>query len=148
MNLIAQAKIIVRAPPAQVFDAFINPAKMRLFWFQRKDSGLKENATVTFYIGDGADAFGFPARVIALKPNSLIHIRWGEEGSTTEVRWTLEATGQSDTILTIEESGFTGTEAEIIARALDSTGGFNQVIVAAKALIEHDAVINLIGDHA
>lgn len=148
MDLIAQAKIIVRAPPEMVFDAFVNPEKMRRFWFQRKDSGLREKSTVTFYIGEGDKAFGFPARIIELVPHSLIHIRWGEEGSTTTMRWALKATDEGDTVLTIEESGFRGTDAEIIARALDSTGGFNQVIVAAKALIEHDVAMQLIDDHA
>lgn len=148
MNLTARAKIIVHAPPDKVFDAFINPAKMRRFWFHRRDTGLREKSTVTFYLGAEDGAYGFPARVVELVPHSSLLIRWGEDGSTTMVRWTFEATGASDTILTVEESGFTGTNDEIIARALDSTGGFNQVIVAAKALIEHDVALQVVADHA
>lgn len=50
-------------------------------------------------------------------------------------------------ILTIEETGFTGSPEAIMACALDSTGGFNQVIVAAKALLEHGVALNVVADH-
>ena len=36
----------------------------------------------------------------------------------------------------------------ILERVLDSTGGFNQVIIAAKALIEHGVELNVVADHA
>lgn len=40
-----------------------------------------------------------------------------------------------------------GSPFDQFERALDSTAGFNQVIVALKALIEHDAQINVVDDH-
>ena len=148
MNHVARAQSIVRARPTKVFDAFVNPDQMKQFWFHRTDTGLKEGESVTWYIGDAQDAYGFTVHVLELKSNSLIHIRWGDENGWTEVRWTLEETPEGDTKLTIEESGFSGSEGQIIERALDSTGGFNQVIVAAKALVEHGVAINIVSDHA
>lgn len=148
MELIARAKSVVHVSPAKVFDAFVNPEVMKLFWFHRTDNGLNVNESVTWFIGNGEDAFGFAVEVLDLKPSSLIHIRWGDEHDRTEVRWNLEETSGGDTILTIEESGFSGSNEEMISRALDSTGGFNQVIVAAKALLEHGVVVNVVSDHA
>lgn len=148
MALVARAQSIVRAKPEKVFEAFVNPDLMKQFWFHRTDSGLKEGESVTWYIGDAPDAFGIYVHVIEVRQDSLIHIKWGDENGSTEVRWTLEETDQGDTKLTIEESGFYGDEMQIIDRALDSTGGFNQVIVAAKAFIEHGVVINVVTDHA
>ena len=43
--------------------------------------------------------------------------------------------------LVIEERGFIGSRDEFISQALVSTGGFNQVVVAIKALLEHGATI-------
>ena len=60
----------------------------------------------------------------------------------------MEETEEGDTILTIEESGFAGSQEAIVERALDSTGGFNQVIIAAKALIEHGVAVNVVAAHA
>lgn len=148
MNLVARAKSIVRARPGKVYNAFVNPDQMKQFWFHRTDEGLKAGESVTWYLGNADDAFGFTVHVLELKPGALIHIKWGDENGWTEVRWIFEETEEGNTILTIEESGFTGSDAHIIDRALDSTGGFNQVIVAAKALLEHGAAINVVSDHA
>lgn len=148
MQQSALAKSIIRARPEKVFQAFVNPNMMKQFWFHRKDTGLEVNESVTFYLGDAEDAFGFTAHVLDLKPPSLIHIKWGDENGWTEVRWSLEETDTGDTILTIEESGFSGTNEELVNKVIDSTKGFNQVIIAAKALIEHGVAINVVSDHA
>ena len=47
----------------------------------------------------------------------------------------------------IEERGFSGSHDEIVSQALESTCGFNQVVVALKALLEHNATINVVADH-
>lgn len=52
------------------------------------------------------------------------------------------------TLLRVEETGYSGDPETVIAAALDSTGGFNQVIIAAKAWLEHRAPINVVADHA
>lgn len=148
MDLVARAQSIVRAQSEAVFQAFVDPKKMSQYWFHRNDDGMKAGESVMFYLGDGESAFGFEAKVLELTPNSSIHIRWGDENGWTDVKWTLEETETGDTKLTIEETGFTGSDADVIARALDSTGGFNQVIIAAKAFIEHGAAINVVTDHA
>lgn len=147
MNLVARAKSVIRARPEKVFDAFVNPDIMKKFWFHRIDDGLRIGESVTWYIGADKDAFGFTINVLDLRPSSLIHIKWGDENGWTEVKWILEETAGGDTNLTIEESGFSGNDEQIIERVLDSTGGFNQVIVAAKALLEHGAPINVVSDH-
>ncbi|MGN6546152.1 MAG: hypothetical protein ACTHK7_13945 [Aureliella sp.] len=43
-------------------------------------------------------------------------------------------------------SGFTGSPQEVTAQVIDSTGGFNLVLAAAKALLEHGIKLNLIRD--
>ena len=100
-----------------------------------------------WYIGTGDDAFEITVRVkSAEKPHSL-HIEWGDSEQFTEVVWAFESKGDEGTIVRITESGFSGDQSEIVQAALDSTGGFNQVITAAKALLEHNAQINVVADH-
>ena len=48
--------------------------------------------------------------------------------------------------VSIVASGFTGTDDEKVAQALDSTEGFNLVISACKALLEHGIDLQLISD--
>lgn len=148
MQKIARARSLVHALPGKVFEAFVDPEMMRQFWFQRKDKGLKTNESVTFYLSEQEGAFGFSVQVLDLVPDSLIHIKWGDDDGWTEVRWLIEQNPSGGTVLTIEESGFTGSSEEIMDRVIDSTKGFNQVIIAAKALIEHGVAINVVSDHA
>lgn len=143
----ARARIIIDRPPAAVFEAFTDPAIMSRFWFTRRDQGMIEGESLHWYIGDAANATGFEVNIRQLEPPEKIVIEWGQDNAFTRVTWTLEELGAEKTRLTIEETGFTGSEDEVIARALDSTGGFNQVVVAVKALLEHNAAINLIAAH-
>jgi len=50
-------------------------------------------------------------------------------------------------VLTMKESGFKGTEDQIIYNTLDSTGSFGQVTIELKAYLEYDAITNVVTDH-
>jgi len=143
----AKAEVIVRAAPMAVFDAFVDAAKMSQFWFTRKDAGLLEGTTMSWFVGSASDAYAIEVRVLEIKESELIRINWKSGEHFTQVLWLIQDTNDGHSLLTIEESGFKGTEDQIIATALDSTGGFNQVTIALKAYLEHDAIINVVTDH-
>jgi uncharacterized protein YndB with AHSA1/START domain len=147
-NLTGKARIRIRRPPSDVFAAFADASAMSKFWFTRQDDGLREGESVSWFIGSGENAVSFDIRVKELKRPSKIVIEWENGGEYTQVAWSIEGTVEGDTILTIEESGFTGSRQSIIERAMDSTAGFNQVIIAAKAFIEHGIELNVVADHA
>ncbi len=148
-NLSAVARIRIRRPPGEVFAAFADAGKMSKFWFTRRDSGLAEGETSTWSLGAGPDAYTFDVRVREIREPDKIVIDWeGLDGQVTQVAWSFEAVDDGETILTVEESGFTGDNESIVAGVVDSTCGFNQVIVAAKALIEHGIALNVVTDHA
>ena len=106
--LSAKARIRIRRPPAEVFAAFADAGAMSQFWFSRRDAGLKEGETVAWFLDNGEHTVSFDVRVEELRyPNKLV-ISWERDGASTQITWTLEATERSDTILTIEESGFAG----------------------------------------
>lgn len=147
-NLSAKATIRIRRSPAEVFSAFADAGAMSKFWFTRRDHGLELGESVTWFIGGGEDAISFDIRVKELNRPNRIVIEWDNRGTFTQVAWSIEGTDNGETILTIEESGFTGSKETIVERVLDSTGGFNQVIVAAKAFIEHGIELNVVTDHA
>lgn len=147
-NITARAQSIIRAAPAEVFDAFVDAETMSKFWFTRRDKGLEEGETVSWYIGGEEDAYAIEVNVKELVKPDRIRVEWWGGEHFTEVLWRILETDDGHTNLTIEESGFKGSREEIVASALDSTGGFNQVIIALKALLEHEATINVVADHA
>lgn len=146
-ELTATAKSLVHASPSVVYAAFVDADTMSKFWFTRRDNGLSTGETVHWYVGNSADAYAITVRTKELVSPSKIVIEWGDGQIFTQVCWQIEVADNNTTRLTIEESGFSGTQDEMINRALDSTGGFNQVIIALKALLEHGAQINVVSDH-
>lgn len=147
-KLSAKAKIRIRRAPLEVFLAFVDAGTMSKFWFTRRDEGLREGRSVPWFIGSGDDAMSFDIRVKELSRPNRIVIEWENGGVFTQVSWSIEGTAEGDTILTIEETGFAGSPEAIVERVIDSTKGFNQVIIAAKALIEHGVELNVVADHA
>ena len=45
-TLTAKAAVLIHKPAEVVFDAFVDPESMGQFWFTRRDSGLREGASV------------------------------------------------------------------------------------------------------
>ena len=146
-NLSAKAQILVRRPRDEVFNAFVDPAVMSKFWLNRRDKGMQEGETIGWFVGNAPDALEIEVRVKLIEKPSRIKIEWGTENRFTTVSWMLHEHGPDWTRLQIEESGFVGSPDEIVSQVLDSTGGFNQVIVALKALLEHNSTINVVTDH-
>ena len=146
-EITAKAQIFIQRPAADVFEAFADPEIMTQFWFPKTSGRLEEGQEVKWYVGTDADAFEITVHVkVVRKPHTLL-IQWGEAGALTDVAWKFEAQGDNGTIVRICESGFSGGQADVVRAALVSTGGFNQVITAAKALLEHGARINVVEDH-
>ncbi len=146
-EITAKAQILIRRPCVEVFNAFIDPGVMSKFWFTRKDQGLCEGDTVIWYVGDRSDAFEIEVRIKSIKEPSLINFEWGYGSHFTNVTFTLMEQSPEMTQISIVERGFSGSREEIVLQALDSTCGFNQVVVAAKALLEHNIKINVVRDH-
>ena len=147
-KLTAKARIRIRKPPSEVFNAFADAKSMSQFWFTRRDDGLKQGETVSWFLGSGEEVTPFDVRVKELKRPNKIVIEWENGDDYTQVTWSFEKAEDGNSILTIEESGFTGDQDAIVKRAIDSTRGFNQVIVAAKAFIEYGVGLNVVADHA
>ena len=146
-EITANAQMTINRPASDVFDAFADPAIMTKFWFPKVSGRLEEGHEVKWFVGTHDDAFGITVRAKAIQRPHLLHIQWGDGGVFTEVKWEFESKGDDQTIVRIRESGFSGDKSEVIQAALNSTGGFNQVVTAVKALLEHDVRINVVEDH-
>ena len=136
---VARATMLIRRPVEEVFNAFVDPTVTTRFWFSRSSGQLAPGKTVTWYW----DQYGVSGEVTvtALEKNQRIAIEW-----PTPVEWTFTPKSNDTTFVSIVASGFTGTDDEKVAQALDSTEGFNLVISACKALLEHGIDLRLISD--
>jgi uncharacterized protein YndB with AHSA1/START domain len=140
----AEAQMLIRRPVAEAFEAFVNPEITTKFWFTKSSGRLEPDAHVQW----DWEMYGASTQVEvkAIAENKRILIEWDGYSGKTTVEWNFEARGDNETYVTVTESGFSGTDDEIVQAALDSIGGFTTMICAAKALLEHDLQLNLVGD--
>lgn len=137
-----EVSTLIRRPPAEVFAAFADPALTTRFWFTASSGPLAPGATVRwewemYGVSDTVrvEQFEVPGRIV---------LRWGSnEDQTTEFRFAPRAEG---TVVTVVESGFTGTTDEALDYVAGSTGGYTTVLCAAKALLEHGVELGAVRD--
>ena len=136
---VVRAEMLIRRPASQVYQAFVDPATTSKFWFTRSSGPMKQGSKVTWYW----DMYGVCAEidVVALESDRRIVVHW-----PTRVEWVFAPRGAEATLVTITESGFTGTEDEQVSLAMDSMGGFSLVLAGCKAWLEHAVELNLVAD--
>lgn len=143
--LAAKAEMLIRRPVAEVFEAFVDPAKTSNFWFTR-GSGRVEAGRHLRWDWEMYD-HSVEVEVKAVEPNRRILIEWGSAGeATTTVEWTFTARPDGTTFVSVTHRGFGGDRDEIVQAAIDSTEGFNLLLAGLKAHLEHRIRLNLIAD--
>jgi uncharacterized protein YndB with AHSA1/START domain len=138
----ARAAMLIRKPVAQVFEAFTNPEITTRFWFTRSTGKLETGKQVEWY-WDMYDALA-KVQVKAIEPNKRILIEWSDPPNTVE--WVFTARADNTTFVSITNSGYAGTQDEIVSQAIESTEAFTLVLIGLKALLEHNINLNLILD--
>lgn len=143
----ARAEMLVRRPAAEVFEAFVDPAVTTRFWFTKSSGRLSPGARVRW----DWEMYGASAQVevVGFEQDRKLAIRWGDEASGfNSVEWTFERQAENETFVSVVNSGFQGDGDAVVTQALDSTGGFNMVLCALKALLEHGIALNVVADKA
>jgi uncharacterized protein YndB with AHSA1/START domain len=129
---IATTEMLIRRPVGEVFAAFVEPDRLAKFWLYKSSGRLVQGARLRWdFIVHGAST---DVEVIELKRDERIVIRWSE-GET--VVFELVARGADQTFVKIQCSGFSGTDEQVVDKALDSTCGFTIVLCELKAVLEH-----------
>jgi uncharacterized protein YndB with AHSA1/START domain len=143
MTLIVKAEMLIRRPQAEVFNAFVDPAVTTHFWFTRSSGRLEPGRRVRW----DWEMYGVHDEVAvkAVEPHARILYDWSFPDFTT-VAWTFTPRGADATMVSVVNSGFKGDDAAVVAQALDATQGFNIVLCAAKAWLEHGIELNAVAD--
>jgi len=143
-RIVAKAEMLIRRPVGKVFEAFIDPAITAKFWFSRGSARLETGRSVRWEW----EMYGFSTDVTVkdLEPNRRILVEWSAYGAPTDIEWVFTARPDRTTFVSITNSGFAGSRHEVAKVAVGSTEGFSFVLAGAKALLEHDVLLNLVPD--
>jgi len=138
----AEAQMLIRKPVEEVFEAFINPAITKNFWFTKGSGRLEVDKKITWEW----EMYNVSTTVIAreILPNQRILFEWDSPAKAVEFNF--KELDDDSTFVTVTESGYDKTGDELIAAIKDSTGGFTTVLDGLKAFLEHRINLNLIAD--
>jgi len=138
----AEAQMLIRKPVEEVFEAFINPAITKNFWFTKGSDLLEVGKKVTWHW----DMYNISTTVVAkeILRNQKILFEWGEPSKTVEFKFT--ELDDDSTFVTVSEYGYDKTGDELLEAIKDSTAGFTTVLDGLKAFLEHRINLNLIAD--
>ncbi|MEZ5758678.1 MAG: SRPBCC family protein [Emcibacteraceae bacterium] len=139
-----ETAMLIRRPVEDVFNAFIDPAITTKFWFTKSSGKLDPGKNIKWTW----DMYNFSVdvRVQEIETNKRILVEWGHYKEATLIEWIFIPRLDDTTFVTIKNSGFKGTGDEIIRQTLDSTEGFSLLLAGAKALLEHNILLNLVPD--
>lgn len=141
-EIVITAQMLIKKSAHLVYQAFVNPEITTNFWFTKSSGILEEGKTVNWQwemYEASADVY-----VEKLTENQQIIIKGGNPQTTVEFNF--NALNANETYLVIKNYGFTQTGHELIQYVMDQTGGFTTVIDAAKAYLEYNLNLNLVGD--
>jgi uncharacterized protein YndB with AHSA1/START domain len=138
----SEAKMLIRKPSSEVFEAMVNPEITTNFWFTKSSGKLEVNKSVTWEW----EMYQVSAvvNVIAIVKNEKIKFEWNNPARTVEFQF--ESMSDNSTYVSVKEYGYTETGDELLAIIRDSTGGFTTVLDGMKAFLEHGINLNLIAD--
>jgi uncharacterized protein YndB with AHSA1/START domain len=138
----AGAQMMIRKPAAKVFEAFIDPAITKNFWFSKGSGKLELNKKVTWeWEIYNVSVIVVPKEILK---NKKIIFEWG--GPATTVEFKFKKLSHSLTYVTVTECGFNKVGDELLKSVKDSTGGFTTVLDGLKAYLEYGINLNLIAD--
>ena len=137
-----ECQMLIRRPPNEVFQAFVDPAITTNFWFTKSSGPLEIGKKVTWEW----EMYGVSAQVLVkeLFRDQKITIEWGAPVTTVEFEFKEMGTGK--TYVVIRNYGFNLTGDELMEAIKDNTGGFTTVLDGLKAYLEYNISLNLIGD--
>lgn len=138
----AGAQMLVRRPVDEVFEAFIDPAVTRNFWFTKSSGRLEVNKKVTWQW----EMYGVSTTVTAKEiiKNEKIVLQWNDPPANVE--FSFQSLKDDSTYVVVKEWGYDKQGDDLLAVIRDSTGGFTTVLDGLKAFLEHGINLGLIAD--
>jgi uncharacterized protein YndB with AHSA1/START domain len=142
LRTVARAEILIRKPVTEVFRAFTDPEMLTRFWLARASDRLAPEARVHWdFMVSGASV---DVVVKSFESDRRILIDWSDG---TSVEWTFTPRTEG-TIVTVANAGFSGTDEERIATAIEATQGFTLVLCDLKTLLERGESCHIVADKA
>ncbi|WP_160044374.1 SRPBCC family protein [Paenibacillus sp. USDA918EY] len=132
MNNLTKMKIL--KPAHEVFEAFVDPAKIGNFWFSSSSERWEQGKTVILkydeYAAEGA------IQILDMEADKKIVFRWGDGEEGNVVTMTLTEMDHGGTIVEVNEEGFNGHDENLLSQMLGNKEGWVYMLTCLKGYLE------------
>jgi uncharacterized protein YndB with AHSA1/START domain len=127
-------KLKIEKPANEVFEAFVDPAHIKNFWFS-SSVRWEQGKTVTLRYEE-YDA-QTDIELIEVETNKKIVFRWGGEAEAGNiVTISLDELDSTSTVIEVREEGFREDDDELMSNLLDNKGGWVYMLTCLKGYLE------------
>jgi uncharacterized protein YndB with AHSA1/START domain len=141
-DLVAKAKMLIRCPASEVFDAFVQAERITQFWLQSTTGPLAQGASVEWqFMVPGAKE---RVNVTSFVRPSHLAFTWVEGGLAVDMQFIEEQSGI--TIASVDVTGFQDEGG--MEQVVNASEGFSIVLCDLKVLLETGRSANLVKDKA
>jgi uncharacterized protein YndB with AHSA1/START domain len=132
MNNLTKFKIV--KPVKEVFEAFVDPAKIGNFWFSSSSGRWEQGKTIALrYDEYNAEV---DIKLLEVEVNRRIVFQWGANGEGHMVTIALKELDHSSTIIEVNEEGFNENDEAFISQLIDNKEGWVYMLSCLKAYLE------------
>jgi uncharacterized protein YndB with AHSA1/START domain len=125
-------KFRIEKPADEVFEAFVDPLKIKNFWFSSSSERWEKGKTITLRYDEYDAQLDIEIKEIEL--NKKIVFQWGGEEHIVSI--SLDELDQSSTIIEVLEEGFKEDDEELIAQLVDNKEGWVYMLTCLKGYLE------------
>jgi len=141
-ELVAKAKMLIRRPATEVFNAFVQPDLITRFWLKSTTGPLARGAQVAWeFMVPGATE---RVHVTAFEEPHHIAFTWSEGGLAVDMTFAEKQRGS--TVAGVEVRNFQGEGG--VDAVVNATEGFSIVLCELKVLLESGRSASLVKDKA
>lgn len=133
MNNLTKMKIF--KPVNEVFEAFVDPAKIVNFWFSSSSERWEQGKTITLKYEEYNAQVDIKVKEVEL--NQKIVFCWGTKQEENIVTLTLKEWDSSTTIIEVNEEGFKESDPDLIRTLVSNKEGWVYMLTCLKGYLEH-----------
>lgn len=129
-----RTKFKLLKPASEVFEAFVDPAKIGNFWFSSSSERWEQGKTVTLKYDEYEAQVDIA--VMEIDTNKKIVFQWGAIGEEHLVTISLEELDNLSTLIEVTEEGFNEDDDALISQLIDNKEGWVYMLTCLKGYLE------------
>ncbi|MGG1396800.1 SRPBCC domain-containing protein [Bacillus salipaludis] len=126
----------ITKPAHEVFEAFVDPAKIGNFWFSTSSERWESGKTVALTYKEYSAELEI--KVINVVADQKIVFNWGPVEDEHQVTISLNEVDSFSTIIEVTEDGFNENDPEFVHNLVDNKEGWVYMLTCLKGYLENE----------